>query len=266
MSGYDMARLHIGGLGTLGVISEVSFKLTPLPPKEATVVAAFDSSEQCLNAGLDIFHSHVTPLALTSFDSRVNERARVMGLDGSHFLAVRLGGRPRTLERQLRECSLLCHQHGATTIESLDRADASVAWRRVADFGWDETSTPVMAGRVSAMPSKIAGVTRALEQPDGTSGLHPAIIAHPGYGNVLIHWFSDGNAVPDEAVVNVLRQTRETVHHERGRLIIERCPQSVKSEFDVWDDVGEPLTTMRRMKEQYDPKGILNPGRFVGGI
>ena len=48
VSGYDMARLHVGGLGTLGIISEVSFKLTPLPRNQATVLAAFDSGRRCI--------------------------------------------------------------------------------------------------------------------------------------------------------------------------------------------------------------------------
>ncbi len=47
---------------------------------------------------------------------------------------------------------------------------------------------------------------------------------------------------------------------------IERCPLPVKAGLDVWDQVGEPIAIMRRLKEQYDPGNVLNPGRFVGGI
>ncbi|MDE2822602.1 MAG: FAD-binding oxidoreductase, partial [Chloroflexota bacterium] len=52
VSGYDMARMHIGALGTLGIITEVSFKLTPLPARQATVMATFDSDANCLGAAL----------------------------------------------------------------------------------------------------------------------------------------------------------------------------------------------------------------------
>ena len=48
--------------------------------------------------------------------------------------------------------------------------------------------------------------------------------------------------------------------------MIERCPADVKARFDVWDDVGETVEVMRRLKEQYDAGRVLNPGRFVGGI
>ena len=267
VSGYDMSRLHIGGLGTLGVIAEVSFKLTPLPRHQATLLAAFDSSQLSLAAGLSISHSHVMPLALTSFDNRFRERANFSAsLEGNHFLAVRLGGRPRTLERQVRECILLCLEHGATAVEPLDDTDAGDVWRRVADFGWDKNTTPVITGRASLLPSKITGVIGELEQTAHADGLRPAIAAHPGYGAVSVHWFGDGDEQMEHTVGNILQEARDAVHRGGGRLIIERCPSPVKTAFDVWDDVGEPLATMRRMKEQYDPKGILNPGRFAGGI
>ena len=266
VSGYDMARLHVGGLGTLGIISEVSFKLTPLPRNQATVLAAFDSGRRCIEAGLGVSHSHVLPLALTAFDSSVNRRSNVTGLDASHLLAIRLGGRPRTLERQVSECSWLCLERGATTVERLDEDDTAPLWRRLADFGWDENTTPAVAGTASLLPTEVADVTAAVERSNHTAGLRPAIVSHPGYGNVLINWFSDGNAPSEEEVSAVLHQTRDAVHLAGGRLIIERCPQEVKSRLDVWDDIGEPLAIMRRMKEQYDPRGILNPGRFAGGI
>ena len=266
VSGYDMARLHIGGLGTLGVIAEASFKLTPLPRNETTLVAAFGSSQQCLETGLSIFNSDVLPLALSSFDRCANEQGEMVSLDGDHFLAIRLGGRPLTLQRQVRECLSLCHLGGAATVEPLDEAWAVTLWRRVADFGWDERTLPVMAGRISIPPAKIPELARALERSGRSEDLRAAIISHHGYGTMLVHWFADGDDVTIERLSKVLSDARDAVHAVGGRMVIERCPSDVKPRFDVWDDVGEALAIMRRLKEQYDPKGILNPGRFVGGI
>ena len=64
VSGYDMSRLHVGGLGTLGIILEASFKLTPIPMYEKTVTAAYRNVEEAQAAALGIFNSHVMPLAL----------------------------------------------------------------------------------------------------------------------------------------------------------------------------------------------------------
>ena len=149
VSGYDMAKLHIGGLGTLGIIAEVSFKLTPLPNNQATLVAAFETSHQSLEAGLSIFHSQIMPLALTSFHNTVNQHKQLLPLDGNHFLAVRLGGRPRTQQRQVRDYTSLCQERGATKVEKMDEATAEGFWRSVADFGWHEAEPPVMVGHAS---------------------------------------------------------------------------------------------------------------------
>jgi glycolate oxidase FAD binding subunit len=70
----------------------------------------------------------------------------------------------------------------------------------------------------------------------------------------------------EDVAVRVLRDTREAVHDLGGSLLVERCPLPVKGRLDVWDEVGESLGVMRRMKRQYDSRGVLNPGRFVGGI
>ena len=266
VSGYDMTRLHIGALGTLGIISEVSFKLTPLPRNEATIVSAFESSDECLGAGLSIFHSHVMPLALTAFDSRVNDRASATSVPGNHLLAVRLAGRPRTLERQVREYISICRERGAGAVESLDEAESDAAWRRVTDFGSDEQTSPAMTGRASVPPTKVPQVIKAVEKSTHDAALEPAILSQPGYGSIVVNWFSDNDAPAEEALSEAVTQARDAVHQAGGTLVIERCPVQVKAKLDVWDDVGESLAIMRRMKQQYDPKGVLNPGRFAGGI
>ena len=51
-----------------------------------------------------------------------------------------------------------------------------------------------------------------------------------------------------------------------GSLVVLQCPSEMKSNFDVWGSAGDALGLMRRVKNEFDPKGTLNPGRFVGGI
>ncbi len=258
VSGYDMARLHIGGIGTLGIIAEVSFKLTPKPRNEATLTASFDSSRDCSNAALSVFHSYLMPLALVSFDEAVNERSGTALIGGSYFLAARLGGRPRTVERQAHECLSICKANGAKIVDELDEARASALWRHIADFGWSEPTTPLMSVRISVLPTKVSEIVSKICQSDG--GLRPTMVSHPAYGSVMASWFGDG------AAGETLRRTLDAVHEAGGRMLIERCPLEVKDGFDVWDEAGEPLAIMRRMKQQYDPDGILNPGRFAGRI
>ena len=266
VSGYDMARLHIGGLGTLGIIAEVSFKLTPLPVGETTLVASFGSLGDAMNAGLGIMHSGMIPLAITSFDTEVNSRAGALPMPGSHFLAVRLGGRPRTLKRMIDDCSSLAEEAGAMNAETLDDATGKLLWRRIADFGWDENSAPVMAGRAAVPPSRARELIETIERSDVTDELSTAVMCHGGYGTVLMFWYAPDKGPSDEVLRDALKQARDATHAAGGTMIVERCPAVVKTGFEVWDEVGDSLSIMRRLKDQYDPNNVLNPGRFVGGL
>lgn len=266
VSGYDMAKLHIGGLGTLGIIAEVSFRLFPIPPNEATLLAAFETSAQCIEAGESVFRSDVIPLALTSFDSVVGERAGLALPTGGHFLAARLGGRPLTVERQVRECQALCERSGSAQVERLDGTPAGTLWRRLSDFGWDDATVPTIACRVSLPPAMGRELEAALQRADVGGLPGPAIVFHHGFGTAVLHWFADDDAEPDAVARDALERATSAVRRIGGRMVVERCPPDVKSGLDVWGDIGGTLAIMRRMKEQYDPRAILNPGRFAGRI
>ena len=263
VSGYDMARLHIGGLGTLGIIAEVSFKLTPLPAHERTVLAAFRNGADCGAAALQIFNGPVTPLALTAYDTTVQQMAELPALAGSRFLAVRLGGRMRSLERMQRESIASCESNGASAVELIDGDLALDLWRKLADFGWRPEALPVVAIRLSAPPANTV-VDAVVDAP--LPGLRLAVVAEPGYGRASVFWYSESDDQTLESSRDAVELTLRQARAAGGTAIVERCPPELKSGLDVWGEVGEPLAIMRRMKGQYDPRGTLNPGRFVGGI
>ena len=262
VSGYDMARLHIGGLGTLGVIVEVSFKLTPLPQRQATLLAGFAGSRQALAAGAAIAGSGVTPLAMVAFDSAACSLRGFADTGHEYYLAVRLGGRPRTLRRQLDECRSLCGDRNAVSLETVDDTETPPLWSRIADFGWRDEDGLVATARASLLPSRLADFVESLD----ASPLARAVVVEPGYGSGLVHWFENGEEDIVGAVAAAVAHARSAAARSGGVLVVERRPPASGGTVDPWADVGESIAVMRRMKEQYDPGRVLNPGRFVGGI
>lgn len=259
VSGYDMARLHIGALGSLGIIAEVSLKLTPTPTQEATLIASFDDAETCMKAGMETFHSHVMPLSLVSIDALANDKSSIWQSTGSYHLLIRLGGRPRTVARQAADFQNICRSAGATNIDSVDQDIAPGLWQTVSDFGWSDKTVPTVSARIFTKPNdalSLANKLRGLIKSDAM-----ALTSYIGYGTTLANWY-----VSDDDSLKIVQAARETVHSIGGRMIVERCPSSIKASIDVWDDPGESIETMRRLKSQYDPKSVINPGRFVGGI
>ena len=255
VSGYDMARLHVGGLGTLGIITEVSFKLTPIPRHEATLLAQFDSAGDCLDAALGIFNSGVMPIALTAFNRSAADRMRCMDeVSGEFALAVRLVGRPRTLRRMENEAFFVIRER----TDRVDRLEDEAAelWSELADLGHSDGEEAVASARVATLPNRLDSAIESL-----ASRGNPAIVAQPGYGMMNAHWFDE-----DADLGERIHSARNSSHELGGSLIVERAPLEVKGSLDVWDYTGESLQVMRNLKAQYDPNGILNPNRFAGGI
>ncbi|MDP6455010.1 MAG: FAD-binding oxidoreductase [SAR202 cluster bacterium] len=264
VSGYDMARLHVGGMGTLGIICEVSFKLTPKPANEKTALVAFSDLKSCCDAAISIFNSQVAPLALTVFDSAVLSASSIPDIAGDHFLAVRLGGRSRALTRMTDETIKTSQSAGATNVEILEGDSALDLWKHLSDFGWEGDALPNVVVRASLLPNQVKAYVDAIGA--SSTGVAPSCVASPGYGNVMVFWRSHSGADDLESSRAAIQTAQAEAVKLGGSAIIERCPVELKSELDVWGEAGDSIEIMRRLKQQYDPKGILSPGRFIGGI
>ena len=95
------------------------------------------------------------------------------------------------------------------------------------------------------------------------AGLVAALAAHAGVGVVEAVLGRAGSA---DAAAAVLEEWRTLVRAVGGQALIESAPLAVKVMVPVWDDPGPSLRIMRKIKSKLDPNGLLNPGRFVGGI
>ena len=294
VSGYDMSRLHIGGLGSLGVILEASFKLTPISMYEATVIASFPDADAALRASMRVFNSYVMPLSMSAFGPSVASRINRDDNAGTHHVAIRLGGRPRTLARQVNEIAAIFTESGASAINDSE-GPAPSFWRPLADFGWSPETTPLLNIRITALPSQIADILKTIDQLRD-SNLEPAAIAEPGFGAIEANWFGPPDNEPSnadtsrhsrvpprcsrvsprhsresgnpraDALTNIIARLRSYVSQLGATAVVQRCPPDLKAHIDVWGDNHPGIDVMRRMKRRYDPNAIMNPGRFAGRI
>ena len=70
----------------------------------------------------------------------------------------------------------------------------------------------------------------------------------------------------EQPILDAVQKTRQIAHRYEGTAVVEQCPLPVKRQIDVWGDAPDSLSVMRQIKDRFDPLGILNPGRFLGGI
>ena len=263
VSGYDMSRLHIGGLGSLGIILEASFKLTPIPMYERTLTAAFDTADDAMDASMQVFNSYVMPLAMTAFGPTVASRIGLGENSERHHLAIRLGGRSRTLARQADEITAIFKDARASSLQDIE-GPASSLWRSLSDFGWTPETMPALNIKTTTLPSRARDIMKLIESLRD-SDLEPAAVAETGFGSVEAGWYAPAD-VSDDSLIAIVSDVRKHVSRLGGTSVVQLCPPGVKSAIDVWGEDHPGIDVMRRMKRQYDPNGIMNPGRFVGRI
>jgi FAD/FMN-containing dehydrogenase len=148
----------------------------------------------------------------------------------------------------------------------MDQSGAASLWRSLADFGWAGDAPPTVLGRALLLPSRVPDLLEWLGRSGSQEVAQPSAVSNPARGITLVRWLAGPGQAPGDALAGVLREARGAVRRLGGKLVIERCPKGVKAGLDVWDEAGESVAIMRRMKELCDPRRTLNPGRFVGGI
>lgn len=266
VSGYDMTRMHIGALGTLGIIAEVSFKLTPLPARQATVMATFDSGVSCLDAALEVYGSSLVPLAISTLHGQQRIAAGHGTGEGRPSLMVRVGGRARSVRRQTDDVVSICKRFGAVHSAVIDGDDAAMMWRRIGDLGWADETAPVAGIRASVLPSDIPRIIQSMHDIEDSSGLAWRAATQTAQGVIDIHWIGVDGKPPSEHVRAAISNTVKAVQRAGGTAVVTHAPTPIKETLDVWGEPTSAIDTMRNLKRQYDPDRLLNPGRFMGGI
>ena len=276
VQGYDLHRLHTGAYGTLGVISQVAFKLAPTLAVQQTVVAWFDDVRSAREVGLNLVNGLFAPEAISlvsgplASDVVTAAGEAAPGLqgvdpgqhDGMWTLLVRLGGGVRSIERQVNEVTGAAGASGATGYAVLDGNTAGNAWGLLDGAGSAADVTARVTARTAfALDIAEALIQRNLANPtNGPAGV--STICDLGFGALTVL----ASAVSDEQALSFVNTVVTEVSQSSGSYVIEKCPLAVKQQMDVFSDVGNSIEIMRRIKNQYDPANTLNPGRFAGKI
>ena len=270
--GYDMCGLFVGSEGTIGLVTRITVKLTPLPPGVKTFLAIFDSIEKCSNAVSSIIKRGVIPAALEMMDRLMIgavERVTHAGypLDAEAVLLIECEGFPQALVEQAEAIEEVCLAEGALAFRvAKTAAERDALWKgRKGAFGAVGQMSPdyyVVDGVVprSKLPSVLAGIGAISKQYD----LPIANVFHAGDGNLHPLVMFDGND-PDQ-VARTLKA---------GEAIIKLCADaggSLSGEHGIGMEkrdmmcfiFGEgDMTIMRRVRDAFDTHGLCNPGKVI---
>ena len=244
VAGFDLQKLATGALGTLGVITQATFRLHPLPRNTRTSTMRVNDAEDLQRIMLAIQDSELAHAAL---------QMRV-GAETTPEADVLIEGTEAGLAAQDTTIRQLA---GNITIAS---ADAAIWSAR--ELLWLETegSRPLgcAIAKLTMLPADFGTISAGIARATGSKGIRwRAVVQATGIGWLRL----DGEP---ESMSAVLTELRGMLESGGGSLVVLRQP--VGSELDAWGSPGDALPVMRALKQQLDPRGTLNPGRFVGGI
>jgi glycolate oxidase FAD binding subunit len=261
VAGYDLNKLYIGSMGTLGIIVEANFKLIPCPEQEQTLLVAFDSTEQAMQAVISLLSSVVTPTALELLDQTTQQTIQQtqQALPASAaLLAISFAGVARAVSRQISDTQMLVARSGGKPAGLLE-ADAHIRF-------WDATlqqqNGPVTC-KVSLLLNEIAPFLARVQNICQEHQLTSSALTHAGSGIIYLH-LQPADAT--DRLASAISQLRALTQSTTGSLVVTRAPASLKAKINIWGEARPDLKLMQTLKQKFDPAGTFVKGRFVGGI
>jgi glycolate oxidase FAD binding subunit len=245
VAGFDLPKLMVGSLGTLGMIATATFRLHPLPEASETLLIRKRSAAAVRNLIADMRAAQLEAAAVVAI------------ADGTAFdIAVRFEGFPPGVVAQRDRLSLLHRASGGC--EVLDVDGARQVWLRHDAI---RGGGPLKI-KIAALPSSIEMVTSSVVAPllGGLSGAGFVWYPVSGLG------FISGAPASDERTAAAIRGAREMLANARGSLTIEAAPAGIRRLVSTWGEGGGALSLMYATKQKFDPGRRLAPGRFVGGM
>lgn len=272
-TGFDLHRLFVGSEGMLGVVTQANLKLLPLPPFRACLGVGFDSMSTAIAALDGVFASGLLPSALELADAFTLAAARKR--TGSERLAgcnahmiVELDGQERSVRSELRQLQGLLAAFKPVFVDrGFGPEGCETLWqlRRQFSYALRDTGLTKLNEDVVVPRGSLAKLFRLAASLQRKFGIQVACFGHAGDGNIhvnlMVDWENDGQrerseAALDELFSGVLRLGGSiTGEHGVGLAKKRWWPQAAPGAVDELH---------RRVKAALDPKGILNPGKFLG--
>ena len=240
VAGYDLSKLFTGSLGTLGIIATANFRLHPRPEASRTVAVEVTEPQQAQAAAQAIVHSQVEA---TAVELHYGENEKL--------LAVLLESISGGIDAKAETASFLLKQYGEVRTLSQEEAD------RLGPL-----TSPQVVLKIGAPPVDLAAVLESVLGAAERKGLaHPRITGHAGTGVTLVGFSEE----TEDGAAGFVEEMREIWVRRGGNVTLQRAPLTLKQRVSTWDNGGDYLGLVRRVKEKFDPRGGMNPGRFLGG-
>ena len=272
-TGFDLASVFVGSEGMLGVVTEAVVRIIPHPESRAMLGASFKdfpAAAACVQA---IFDSGRLPSAVEITDAFTLNAARdYLGSDtlppGDAYLMVEIDGRQNSVENELGGLQDFLEANGALRVDKAsNEAECERIWQLRRDFSYSLKSTGLtkLNEDVVVPRSKLVDLVNFAADLQRRTGIDIACFGHAGDGNIHTNIMVDNYSDPqvkakaDDAV----HQLFTWVLENKGAITGEHGVGLAKKPW-IRVALGEPtFAAHQALKNTFDPKRILNPGKFL---
>ena len=245
VAGYDLMKLFTGSYGTLGIISQVTFRVYPLPESSGTVILTGEAGALAQAAQI-LLSSALTP---TAVDLLSPDLVTKLGLGKGTGLIVRFQSIAESVQQQSARLLEVGEKLGLQGTKCSED-DEHQLWQRLPETMWDSGTKSAIICKIGIRPSEAVTFINQLPIQDAW--------IHAGTGLGVLRF--------EAATAQTLLQVRQGCEAKGGFLTVLAAPTDIKQELDVWGYTGSAIDLMRRIKQQFDPENILSPHRFISGI
>lgn len=251
VAGYDLMKLFTGSYGTLGIITQVTFRVYPLPEASQTVVLSGDGSA-IDQATQTLLSSALTPASADVLSASV---VAALGIEKGTALAIRLQSILPSVQEQAQRVVEVGQALGLTSACFTERDDVTL-WQRLQERMTATHQAEAITCKIGIRPSEAVALLTTID----TLAIAPwsgQIHAASGLGRLVLD-----AATPPETLLKM----RSFCQTNGGFLSLLQAPIALKQAIEVWGYAGNALELMRQLKQQFDPHHRLSPHRFVGEI
>jgi glycolate oxidase FAD binding subunit len=268
VTGYDMCKLYTGAFGTLGVLLDFYFKLKPFPPSEKTLVVKFKGLTEAAQALAKLLSSPLLPGAVELLNPTalefVNRSLSLTQGESGYALVLRFGDVENSVQWQVEQLEKLWDGLTAQGVIVSHVGEQALVWQMLReDRAWLEQSALNVKLKLNCLPNQVAPMAERLDKLSKELDAELRLKAHAGSGVIRAYLALEESASAPSQFVQQLQNLRAELKSSRGTVIVESAPASLKAGIDVWGYDFKDKALMQQIRQQYDPRSILNPGRFV---